>query len=267
MVRNALMLLVLLAAMASCVCSLRLFGLRTSAQTVSATPHWALQPACTRSPWPVMAEPEDAATEPPEASEASEASTEAEAPAKEEKEDADDLLSSPAFLKQKLKVLEKELEKISEDTEVAKAEAAEQIEAFGSKRERLQADFENFKARHYNSTLEAQTAAKAKLLQDFLPVLDNFDRARGLIKAEGPEQEAVATSYDALHAGLMKDFATLGVTKIEAVGSEFDYNLHMAISSQPSDEYAENIVMEEMQPGYTCDGKLVRAAYVIVSMG
>ena len=41
----------------------------------------------------------------------------------------------------------------------------------------------------------------------------------------------------------------------------------MAIQQMPSDEFEENHVMSELQPGYTCNGKLVRAAYVIVSSG
>jgi molecular chaperone GrpE len=186
---------------------------------------------------------------------------------KPKEEPVDDLLSSPAFLKQKLKVLEKELTKLKEDTEVAKAEAAEQIEAFGEKRERLQTDFDNFKTRNTKSALDAQLTAQIKLLQDFLPVVDNYDRARGIIQVEGPEQEAVAAQYEELYATLEKALADLGVTKIKTVGTEFDYNTHMAIQTEPSDEYEEGIVCEEMQTGYQIGEKLVRAAYVKVSAG
>ena len=43
---------------------------------------------------------------------------------------------------------------------------------------------------------------------------------------------------------------------------------HLSFSPQiPSDEYDEGLVAEEMQPGFTCNGKLVRAAYVMVSSG
>ena len=142
------------------------------------------------------------------------------AEAEKPKEEAgDDLLSSPAFLKQKLKVLEKELTKIQEDTEVAKAEGEEQKEAFGEKRERLNTDFENFKKRNTQSALDAQITAQIKLLQDFLPVVDNYDRARGIIQTEGPEQEALAAQYETVYATLEKAMADLGVTKIATVGT------------------------------------------------
>ena len=204
-----------------------------------------------------MAEAEgEAEAEPaePEAEPAPEAADEP-AETKAAEPEADDLLSSPAFLKQKLKVLEKELVKLQEDTAVAKAEAAEQVDAFGDKRARLQTDFENFKARpavgwqpvqrcqrmrvptsaalpwqarQQASTLEAQLSSKVKVLevragptlplpppaqppvfhnasglvcptQEFLPVLDNYDRARGLIQPEGSEQEAVVAQYQGLY--------------------------------------------------------------------
>ena len=191
-----------------------------------------------------------------------------EAAAKEEEEDEDDLLSSPAFLKQKLKVLEKELEEVAAKKAEAEAEAAVVSEEWVDKRTRLQGDFDNFKARHVNQTLEAQVEARIKLLQDFLPVLDNFDRARQSIKPEGETQDAVNAKYQEMHANLMTILTDeLGMEKIEAVGAEFDYNLHMAIQQVPSAEYDEGIVCAEMQPGYVVKDQLVRAAYVMVSSG
>ena len=150
---------------------------------------------------------------------AAEAAAKAAEAEKPKEEVADNLLSSPAFLKQKLKVLEKELAKIQEDTEVAKAEGEEQKEAFGEKRERLNTDFENFKKRNTQSALDAQITAQIKLLQDFLPVVDNYDRARGIIQTEGPEQEALAAQYETVYATLEKAMADLGVTKIATVGT------------------------------------------------
>jgi len=195
--------------------------------------------------------------------------TEEEAPAApaEEEEEEDELLSSPAFLKQKIKVLEKELVTIKEETSEAQAKATETREEWADKRDRLQTDLENFKARYANQTLEAQLDSKIELVKSFLPVLDNFDRARSLVAPEGEEQAAVNAEYESMHATLMGALAEIGVEKIETVGTEFDYNIHMAIQQVPSDEYDEGIVAEELQPGYSCGGKLVRAAYVMVSAG
>jgi molecular chaperone GrpE len=186
----------------------------------------------------------------------------------EEEEEEEDLLSTPAFLKQKLKVLEKELAEMKTATEEAKMAAAEAAEEWAEKRTRLQGDFDNFRARHANQTLEAQVDARIKLLQDFLPVLDNFDRARSSISPSGEAQEATNARYSEMHAALMNTLEnTLNMEKIPTVGAEFDYNLHNAIQQVPSDEYDEGIVCSELQPGYTCKGSLVRPAYVMVSSG
>ena len=210
---------------------------------------------------------EDAAEEP--AADAAEPSADdaAPPPAPPEEEEEDDLLSSPAFLKQKVKVLEKELEELTAEAATLTAQAEETAAEFSQKRERLQTDFDNFKARHYNQTRDAQIDAKIKLVNDFLPVLDNFDRARTSISPDGATQEATNAEYQEVHARLMATLGELGMEKIEAVGTEFDYNLHMAIQQQPSDEYDEGVVCAEMQPGYTLGGKLLRAAYVMVSAG
>ena len=105
------------------------------------------------------------------------------------------------------------------------------------------------------------------MLTDFLPVLDNFDRARSSIAPKSDAEEAENAKYDGLHADLMAALGELGMEKMAVVGEEFDYNNHMAIQQIPSDEYDEGIVCSEMQPGYVCQGKLVRAAYVMVSSG
>lgn len=190
----------------------------------------------------------------------------ADAQGKEETEEEEDLLSTPAFLKQKLKVLEKELADVQAQTAMAKAEASELSTEWEQKRTRLQTDFDNFKARHVNQTLEAQLDVRIEVLKQFLPVLDNFDRARASIRSEGAAQEATNALYTQMHTGLMATLGELGMKKIEAVGTEFDYNLHMAIQQMPSDEYASGIVCTEMQPGFTCQGKLLRAAYVAVAI-
>ena len=101
------------------------------------------------------------------------------------------------------------------------------------KRTRLQTDFDNFRARHYNATVDAQLEARAKLLREFLAVLDNFDRARASISPAGEEEEMVNAQYEELHGGLMSTLQEdLGMKSIEAVGQEFDYNMHSGKRSQ-----------------------------------
>ena len=86
-------------------------------------------------------------------------------------------------------------------------------------------------------------------------------------KSRFPFSPTINGEYQALHAQLMGALDSLDVKKMEVLGTEFDYNMHMAIQQVPSDEYDEGLVCSELQPGYTCSDKLLRAAYVMVSAG
>ena len=153
------------------------------------------------------------------------------------------------------------------ETERTHAAAAAAAEEWSDMRTRLQTDLDNFEARHANQTAEAVVEATIKLLQEFLPVLDNFDRARASVSPEGEGAEGVNKQYLEMHESLMAALSEMGIEQIPTVGEAFDYNLHNAIQQMPSDEYEEDVVCAEMQPGYTCKGQLVRAAYVMVSSG
>jgi len=80
-------------------------------------------------------------------------------------------------------------------------------------------------------------------------------------------REAASAEYEVVYDTLMLALAEMGVEIIPTVGEDFDYNLHMAIQTVPSDEFDEDKVAEEMQAGFTCQGRLVRPAYVMVSSG
>ena len=170
-------------------------------------------------------------------------------------------------LRKRKEELENELLEVSRAADLSKAAAAAAADEWRDRRLRLQTDFDNMKARHANQTAEAQLSATVSLVQEFLSVLDNFDRARVSITPEGAEQEAANAEYVKLQEDVLVTLKELGVQKIPTVGEEFDYNLHMAIQQVPSDEYDEDVICSELQPGYTCRGQLVRAAYVMVSSG
>lgn len=171
------------------------------------------------------------------------------------------------LLAQRLNELQMEMNEVTGATQKAEADAAAAAELWDDRRVRLQTDFDNLQARHANQTFDAQMDATVKLLQEFLPVLDSFDRARSSIVPDGEVEEAVEMRYNAMRADLMTALSDLGVERIPTVGEDFDYNLHMAIQTVPSDEYEEDKVADEMQAGFTCKGRLVRPAYVMVSSG
>ena len=99
-----------------------------------------------------------------------------------------------------------------------------------------------------------------------LEVLDNFDRAFKSVTAETDDEKAIEARYRKSYADILSIFKELGVTEVETVGKEFDYEFHQAVMQRAHADYDEGIVCEELQKGYVLNGKrLVRAAMVSVA--
>ena len=110
---------------------------------------------------------------------------------------------------------------------------------------------------------EQSTMDVAKKLLD---VLDNFDRAFGVVTPETDREKEIEAAYKNTNKMVLEIFASLGVKEVATVGTEFDYECHSAVMMRPSDEYEEGIVCEELAKGYMMEsGKLIRAAMVSVA--
>ncbi|GGA68768.1 protein GrpE [Ornithinibacillus halotolerans] len=128
---------------------------------------------------------------------------------------------------------------------------------------RLQAEFDNFKKRSVKER-EAERKYKAMdLASELLPAIDNFERALQVEETEANKGllEGISMVYRQLLDGLKSQ----GVEVIEAVGKEFDPNVHQAVM-QVEDENAEsNVVVEELQKGYMIKDRVIRPAMVKVN--
>jgi molecular chaperone GrpE len=129
---------------------------------------------------------------------------------------------------------------------------------------RVQADYDNFRRR---SRLEKEDFAKyasQKLIEQLLPIYDNFDRALQAGK-ETTDADAFLKGVDMI----FRQFATVleaeGVTPIEAVGNPFNPEFHQAIMQVESNDHEEGIVVEEIQKGYMMKDKVIRPSMVKVS--
>ena len=127
---------------------------------------------------------------------------------------------------------------------------------------RLQADFDNFRRRTVKEKEDFLKYASASLCEALLPVLDNFQLALAA-KEQDPAKvvEGVAMIFRQLQDVLQKE----GLTKVTAVGEQFDPNIHEAILQEVTDNYPENTVSEELRPGYYLNDKLLRPALVKVA--
>lgn len=108
--------------------------------------------------------------------------------------------------------------------------------------------------------------AIVKVVQEVLDLLDNFDRAYGVIKPETDQEKAIEAEYKAAYQDILDTFQKLGVAEVETLGKEFDYELHQAVMQMPGTDYEEGIVCTEFQKGFIMEETLIRPAMVAVAV-
>lgn len=176
---------------------------------------------------------------------------------------ADDILSSPSFLKKKLQIVQNELREAREA--VVKAEDAVESEKTGYVR--LAADFENYRRRSAEDMRRQETRSVAKVCKAVLEVLDNFDRAIAAVQPETDRETSIQKSYMAINKQLVDALGRLQVESVDPLGVTFDPEVHEAIQQMESTEYVEGTVCAVFSKGYVIGDSLIRAAIVGVSNG
>lgn len=154
---------------------------------------------------------------------------------------------------------EEDLEKLKEELEQLKKEKEELFDKYL----RLHAEFENFRKRTQREIERFKEIANEAIIKEILPVIDNFERAIESVK-ENNNLESFAEGVKLIHKQLKEVLKKFGVEEIDAVGKEFDPNVHEAIM-QVEHEEKDNVVIQEVQKGYKLRGKLLRPSKVIVS--
>jgi molecular chaperone GrpE len=156
----------------------------------------------------------------------------------------------------RLQQLEQELNSLKQEHETVQAQYM-----------RIAADFDNFRKRQVRDQDDLRQQLVCSTLTEILPVVDNFERARQQLNPEGEEAQALHRSYQGLYKQLVDVLKQQGVARMDVVGQEFDPTLHEAVLREENQEFAEDIVCEELQRGYHRDGRVLRHAMVKVSMG
>lgn len=144
-----------------------------------------------------------------------------------------------------------------------KDKAQEKIEELEDKVKRQLAEFENFRNRsEKEKTVMFETGAKS-VIEKILPVIDNFER--GLMAVPEDEKESpFVDGMNKIYKQLVTELESIGVKPIEAVGLEFDPNLHNAVMQVESEEFESGVVAQELQKGYTYHDLVVRHSMVAV---
>ena len=129
--------------------------------------------------------------------------------------------------------------------------------------QRTQADFENYRKRAAKDAANAGERAKLGLLRDFLPVVDNLERA---LESAGDGDASLAEGVRLVHAELVNVLQRNGVQPIDADGQVFDPTVHEAISTAPAQDGVEpGTVVNVVEKGYRLGDSVIRPARVIVS--
>ncbi len=129
---------------------------------------------------------------------------------------------------------------------------------------RLKAEFENYRRRSQRELAESGSRARAAVLAEFLPVIDNLDRA--LNAAEHHEQSKVLEGVHLTHSLFAQLLRREGVESVDPLGQPFDPHVHEAMMAAPSDE-PEGVITAVLEPGYVMGDQVLRPAKVAVSSG
>lgn len=171
-------------------------------------------------------------------------------------------------------IMPEEIERLDEEggaspsADPAQAVADEMVE-LRKERDTLQdrllrqaAEFDNYRKRIERERRETAQYAAADLLQELLPIIDDFERA---LQTEAPGAESYRQGLAIIHRGLMELLRKRGVTPIEAVGKDFDPEVHQAVAHEEDPDRRDGEVIEEFRRGYRLGDKLLRPAMVKVA--
>lgn len=160
------------------------------------------------------------------------------------------------------------LESLKQDNEALKARLEEldgQCESFKAQSMRIAADFDNFRKRTSKEKEDLEQQIKRVTITELLPVVDNFERARSHIKPQNDGEMAIHKSYQGVYKQLVDSLKRLGVAPMRPEGQEFDPNLHEAVMREPTDQYPEGVVTEQLMRGYMLNDRVLRHAMVKVA--
>ena len=129
---------------------------------------------------------------------------------------------------------------------------------------RKTAEFDNYRKRIERERQQVTESAAADLIEELLPLIDNFERA---LAAEPGEHAADAyrRGVELIHRQLLELLRKRGVRALDTVGTEFDPHYHQAVATEPAAGRRDGEVVEELRRGYMLGDRLLRPAMVKVA--
>lgn len=139
----------------------------------------------------------------------------------------------------------------------------QQIEDLTDRLKRNMAEFDNFRKRTEKEKAQMFDMGARTIIEKILPVIDNFERGFAAVPEE-QKDDAFVTGMDKVYKQMLTELDAIGVKPIEALGKEFDPDLHNAVMQVESEEYEPGTVAQELQKGYTYKDNVVRHSMVAV---
>jgi molecular chaperone GrpE len=126
---------------------------------------------------------------------------------------------------------------------------------------RTAAEFDNYRKRMDKERRDLAEYTAGEAIKDLLPIIDNLERALQASALDDPLRKGV----ELIHKQMLEILRRRGVTPIEALGADFDPNVHEAVTQEESAQHRDGEVMEELQRGYKVGDRLLRPAMVKVA--
>ncbi|BGI51183.1 MAG: nucleotide exchange factor GrpE [Arsenophonus endosymbiont of Ceratovacuna japonica] len=130
---------------------------------------------------------------------------------------------------------------------------------------RSKAEIENIRRRTGQDVEKAHKFALERFVNELLPVIDNLERAVGIVDREKSESTLMLEGLELTLKSFLSVIEKYGIKVISEKHIPFNPELHQAMTMVDSQEYKPNQVIDIMQKGYTLNGRLLRPAMVIVS--
>ena len=166
-----------------------------------------------------------------------------------------------------VKELKTESKKSGDDAVASELEAkVKELESFKEKYFYLAAEMENSRKRFEREKESLIKFGNEKVLSGLIEVIDNLDRTLTAIKDDQDEKvKNIHIGVDMVKKQMMDTLKANGLERVEAMGKIFDPNFHEALAQQPAPESEDQEIIQVFQDGYLLNGRLLRAAKVIVA--
>jgi len=172
---------------------------------------------------------------------------------KKDKKPSEELTKEDEVKKASIEELQKKLE-----------ECQQQKDEYLKGWQRAKADFLNYKKDEMERVKELLKYGNAGLILNFLPILDNFEKAEKETPKELQDNQYFKGILQ-IKNQIQNFLKNQGVKKIESIGKKFDLNLHEIVGEVEMKDREPGIIVEEVQKGYLIEDKLLRAAKVRIA--